>query len=88
MCLSVLGHAFSCGFVDNNDGYIHAFGLGGYVARFNRSRPEQHDSWQFWNGSHWQKDVHQSKHITARGEDEQGISVSKVKDKYVMFQVG
>ena len=91
------GIEFGIGFEKSTaDGFVYAFGNKGlsfgnnraYLARFPIDNPNA--GWTFWDGKGWNKDV---KAAHAIGENHQaGVTVSKVKNKYVMlstaFSVG
>lgn len=83
------GIEFGVAFIKNADGFIYAYGSKGntlgktnaYVARFPASNPNA--NWAFWDGKKWSADV---KTATPIAENHQaGITVSKVKNKYLML---
>lgn len=84
------GIDFGAGFVRGGDDYIYAYGqkTNGkpmsrslYVGRIHKNKPEQ--KFEFWDGSKWVTDVKAAHPLL----DDVGntMSVSKVKDKYVVF---
>ncbi|MEO6151163.1 MAG: RICIN domain-containing protein [Mucilaginibacter sp.] len=80
---------FGIGFVkDDASGYMYVYGHttiflenSVHVARFPISNPDA--KWTFWDGSKWVSDV--NKVATIGIGDSPGVSVCKVKDKYVML---
>lgn len=83
------GIEFGVAFVKNTDGYIYAYGSKGdghgktnvYIARFPSSNPNA--KWAFWNGKAWNSDVKSATAIA--GNHQAGITVSKIKNKYLML---
>lgn len=83
------GIEFGVAFIKNADGYIYCYGSKGdgngytnaYVARFPISEPNAR--WAFWDGGSWNKDVKAAMPIAQNHQA--GITVAKIKDKYLML---
>lgn len=66
-------------------GKKYEFGRELYVARVPIAHPAEQDRWQVWDGSTWQADPAKAKAVLPASEGvSQTLTVSKVKDKYVV----
>ena len=77
---------FGCGFVQESDGYVYAFGArqtfiyaNVYVARFPANNPNT--AWTFWDGTAWNTDVTKAKRVSEGASN--SVTVNKINGKYV-----